>query len=199
MKVALENEHELHIKDTKYLSYILAAVFIYGGAHIFFGDNTAQPWYIPWLFLLIFSGSGIVIILKTTHRLSVFRKDIGKAGLLTLTLRSLLKKEVLAFPFSRMREIELAEVVKSSSAGGKITRQRSYAINCIVDAKERVLIGTTSSQKKATLVAGKIAVFVGVPLNEQRPPSVSEAIGAIKEAVIGEVRKAQKDKEKNTF
>ena len=126
--------------------------------------------------------------------MSVFRKDIGNAGLLTLTLRSLLKKEALTFPFSRIREIELAEIIKTNSSGGKISRQRSYNINCIIDVKERVLIGTTSSQKKAALIAGKIAAFIGVPLNEQRPPSVLEAIGAIKEAVIGEMRKAQDER-----
>jgi hypothetical protein len=194
MKLAMESGSLMSLKDYNASHFMGGLIFLLIGPFIAFFFGTAE------LLVLgigaIFSFVGLWLVISTKLVSISLDKGMNRAR---FSLRSILKNEKKEVPLSDIKGLTLQkEIVRSSN--GKSRRQFSLAF-VLADGEELPfefgsVSGTmdvlTSPEEGIRKQAQQVAGFLGVPLKRIGPPSTSESLSMIKDAMTKGMEGAKK-------
>jgi len=185
MKIIKEDQNLMVLKNRNVIAFVVGLIFLLAGIVVIFKPDffTNQP---PlWSgFVGVILGGFVVAVAKITTI------NIDKsANKLTFLRKGLIGKSGNEYDLKQIKEVELSVAYHSSSKGGG---GYSYHLAFVFNNGEIVQLNPGSSSiirvmgrqiiPEKTLGA-RIAAFLGVPFQERRPPSVSEALSAVSSAI----------------
>lgn len=147
----------------------------------FLNINTEIPW---WVGVFVFV-MGLVSVILPTRDLIVFDKN---ENTLTISQKSLIKKEVFLYKLDSIKLIELWVLPSLGKGSGP-----QYKVACVQQDDHQIILNPNSSSS-ATVSLGamswnlspekkigkRIATFLNVPYSdERRPPTVTETLSVL--------------------
>ncbi len=195
MKITLETSMRMVLKDNNITGFIagiiclaigiVIAVYLYKESLIAAGIG------------VIFAIVGVYMIWTTRIVTAVFDKASGKG---TFSFQGIAKRESREVELGKMKEIVLSKTAHSTSKGGT---SYEYIITFALEGGEEIplefgsagsgisdVVMSPDEKKKAE--ARQVADFLGVPMRYVAPPSVMEALNAMKEGIAEGMERAAK-------
>lgn len=195
MKVTMESSSLMSLKDHNISHFIMGLMFLLIGPAIAFLFGTADLVVLG--FGALFSLVGLWILISTKLVSISLDKGMGRAS---FSLRSLLKNEHKEIAISDIKGLTLQKDIVGSSKG-KSSRQ--FSLTFVLGGGTELpfefgsVAGTmdvlTSPEEGIRKKAQQVSEFLGVPLKLIGPPSASEAISAIKDAITAGMKRAKND------
>ncbi len=195
MKITQESTSRMVLKDNN------ISVFIAGLAFFAIGVAISVLLYSESLIAagvgVIFALAGLYIVLTTRVVTAVLDKAAGKG---TFSFQGIARRESREMELSKMKELVLTKTVRTSSKGGT---SYEYIITFSFTGGEEIPLelGSTgggitdvvmSPDERKQKDAKLIADFLGVPMRFVAPPSVMEALNAMKEGIAQGMERAAK-------
>lgn len=198
MRIIKEDENLMVLKEKNITAYIVGIVFLLAGIAVILKPNifTNQPPF--WSGLVgIFLGGFVIVVAKTT----MIKLD-KLANKLTFLRRGLVGKSSNEYDLKQIKEVELSVAYNSSSRGGG---GYSHHLAFIFNGGEIVQLNPGGSSIVRVMgrqiipektLGARIAVFLGVPFQERRPPTVSETLSVVSSAVQNAAEKEMEKQKK---
>lgn len=190
MKIKLENQNLMVIKDRNFVGFFVGGIFTLLGLLViikpdFFTNNpptTAGLAGISVGLFVIFASQITTITLDKPSQKMVFTK------------KSIFRKESKEYNLNSIKQLELRQnYVSSHRTGSGI----SYKLVFILDNNEEVSLDPHSSSIIRILgkqiipedeIGTKISNFLNIPFEKRRPPTVNEMLSAIQTGVQNSIR-----------
>lgn len=195
MKITQESSSRMVLKDWNLSSFFMGLIFvIIGGAVVFF---LPKKDILPLAIGAVFGLAGLYMLATTKIIEIILDKGNGKC---TFKIQRLIGSETKAWTLEEIRELRLSKILKRSR---KSSRYQHTLVFISKTGEELPFeFGSVSAgifdvlrdpSEKIRTDARQVSEFLGVSLTEVGPPSVSEAISAIKSTVQDAMEKARKD------
>ena len=187
MKISLEKDNLMILNNTPYSRLFLGILFFGIGILMALKPNISTT-PIPIWFAILFIIAGIAICIFTNYRKVIIDKTIGK---IIISNRTLFNKKNADYLISDVQGIRLCSRTYSQhTKRGNQTKtehwleliKKTGSIQLSEPSSSNLSIMGVSIEGKETL-GSKIAAFIKVPYDEERPPTINETITAIKDAV----------------
>lgn len=213
MKVTRESESRMVLKDHKYSTFAIGAVFLVIGVGVAYFLSSQG---IALAFGAIFALVGLLLMVSTRMVTIVLDKGAGK---LSISMRSILKNESSEAEISKIKGVVLQKDIgtsRTSHTDSGRTYQTyqtycQYTLKFVLDAGNELSFdfGKVNMNPSAINVisevvsspdegkrkdAQQVADFLDVPLKEVGPASISDAMSAIKEGIAEGMERAAKVK-----
>ncbi|MBU0586736.1 DUF308 domain-containing protein [Candidatus Micrarchaeota archaeon] len=203
MKITNEGSR-LVLKDNNYIGFILGALMIVLGLFSIYSSLKSAGYLVDLKEVGIVIGAlftvlGLYSIISNKIVRVVFDKGSGRCF---ISFRKLIGEERKEFQLSRIKQIELRKILKSSGTRSR-SMQYQFILVIKLDSKEEVplefgkvsasvmdVVKAPDDEKRAD--SQMIADFLGMPLEVTGPPSVNEMLSTIKEAIGKRIEKETK-------
>ena len=199
MRIVKENENLMVLKEKNIIAFVIGIIFLLAGIVVITKPDffTNQPPF--WSGLVgIFLGGFVIAVAKIT----TIKLD-KSASKLTFLRKGLVGKSSNEYDLKQIKEIELSLAYNSSSRGGG---GYSYHLAFVFNGGEIVQLNPGSSSIIRVMgrqiipeknLGARIASFLGVPFQERRPPTVSEALSAVSSAIQSAAEKEMEKQKKS--
>ena len=196
MKIVEESETNLILKQGFILNIIIGILLVTAGIGLFFIDNTNvnTARIVAFAFIL----SGIISVVLANATTITIDKTTNKICFLTSRLWG---KKLQEIAINQVKEVSLEEYITQNYAENnrprnqlnftlvfylldgqgipfKLGSQGSFGINGLP-------LGMFLGRNKNVVLGNKIALFIGVPFVDRRPPTAAQVITDVVQAVQG--------------
>ncbi len=191
MKIIEENPTRLILKQKSFMPYVIGVIFTVVGLYLLliFTQKNAKSTIIG----LIFVMAGIIPVVFNKFMTIVLDKT---TRIITIVNTGLLGKKTETMTFDELKEVAIEEYVTTSTAGNSMPRnQLSYNLVLYkkdgqgfpihIDSPSSTFIGSFpvldlfKVRNTIMEMGNKIAVFIGVPFIDRRPPTLTEVVSNI--------------------
>lgn len=200
MKIIKESENLMVLKDKNIAVFVIGIIFLLASIAIILKLDffINQPPF--WLgFVGIILGSFLIVVTKVTT------VNIDKSVSKLIFLRKwLIGKSSIEYDLKQIKEIELFIAYHTSSKGGGYSYHLAFVLNSgeiiqLIPGNSSIIrvMGRQIIPEKN--IGARIAIFLGVPFQERRPPTVSETLSAVSSAIQNVAEKESREREESNI
>jgi hypothetical protein len=202
MKITIETQSLMVIKEGRIFVYVLSAVFTAAGLVVIFFPSffTNNP---PLWSGIVAVLAGILVVFLNKSINVKLDKSVDKFSMLK---KSLIGKHSEEYSLSQIKEVEIRQMYYQGARTRNSREGESgyyYELSIIMNNNQRILLnpgarniqrGISFSRPKEQVIGEKIANFLGVPFQERRPPTVGEVFSEIRNVAQQQIEKTSGDK-----
>lgn len=192
MKIIKETPNLMIIRDRNVIAFVIGIILLFVGIvgilkPDFFSNQ--PPFWVGLLWILL--GGSVIAVAKTT----TINLDKSTNKLIFLR-KGLIGRSIKEYDLKRIKEVELSVTYPTSGKDSGFSYHLAFVLNNgeIIQINPshviRVMGRRIIPEKN---LGARIAAFLGVPFQERRPPTISEALSAIQKTMREEIEKHRKE------